>query len=358
MKKITFIISTLNSGGAERVISLISKSLSKYYNVSIILLLNGQPRAYDISEKVKVVELDKYNGRFNKWFHIIQNLHNVIQKEDADIYISFCTIENIVSLMAHLGTKKKLIISERNAPKTEKKPLVIKVLQKILYPLSDYVVFQTDTAKKIYKKKLQEKSVIIPNPITENLPEWCGDSNNSESNYICAVGRLHPQKNYPLLFKTFKKFSMDYQNYQLLVFGSGNQEQELIALINSLNLQDKIKLMGYHKDVHDYLKKCSFFVMTSNYEGMPNALMEAMAIGVPCISTDCPSGGPSKLIKNYENGILINTNDENDLITSMRYLANNNEKAIYFGENAKKIKNEYSIDKITYEWRKVIEKFL
>lgn len=357
MKKITFIISTLNSGGAERVISLISQSLSEYYNVSIILLLNGQPRAYDISEKVKVIELDKYNGKINRWFRIVCDLRNVIKTEDSDIYISFCTVENIVALIANLGTKKKLIISERNAPKTEKKALIIKMLQKILYPFSDYIVFQTDTAKKLYKKKLQEKSVIIPNPIKENLPEWC-KGNNSEFNYICAVGRLHPQKNYPLLFKAFKKFSEDYQNYQLLIFGSGKQEQELINLIDTLNLRNKIKLMGYHKDVHEYLKECSFFVMTSNYEGMPNALMEAMAIGVPCISTNCPSGGPSKLIENYVNGILIHTNDESELVKSMKYLANNSEKALYYGKNAKKIKSNYSIDKITYEWKKVIEKVL
>lgn len=354
MRKITFIISTLNSGGAERVISLISKSLSDYYNVSIILLLNGQPKAYDISEKVSIIELKNHKGRINKWFNIIRELHNVIKTEDSDVYISFCTIENIVSLIASFGTRKKLIISERNAPKTEKKPLLIKILQKILYPFSNYFVFQTDTAKKMYKKKIQQKSVVIPNPITENLPQWQGEL-KLENNYICAVGRLHPQKNYPLLFRSFSQFCKDYKDYQLLVFGTGEQEKELLDLINLLRMNEKIHLMGYHKDVHKYLKNCSFFVMTSDYEGMPNALMEAMSMGIPCISTDCPSGGPAKIIKNYENGILVNVNDQSSLISSMKYLVDNQDKAKSFGKKAKMIKDSYTINNITLEWKKTID---
>lgn len=357
MKKITFIISSLNSGGAERVISLISKSLSEYYDVTIILLLNGKPKAYNIDKRVSIIELHEYSGRLKKWFLITLELHKIFMELNSDIYISFCTIENIVSLLANFRTKNKLIISERNAPKTEKKTYMIKILQKLLYHFADCIVFQTESAKSLYSTSLQKKGVVIPNPIVSDLPLW-NRKNYLSSQYICAVGRLHPQKNYPLLFKAFKYFSFTYNNYKLLIFGIGSEEEKLHKLIHNLKLEDKIIMMGYHKDVHNYLQDCKFFVMPSKYEGMPNALMEAMSMGIPCISTNCPSGGPAQLISNFNNGILIENDNIDQLIHSMEFLVMNPEKAIEIGNNARKIKDKYNLSNTTFLWIEVIDKCL
>lgn len=355
MKKITFIISSLNSGGAERVISLISKNLSQYYNVSIILLLNGFPRAYEIDKAVNILEFPHFKGRLMKWLKIILYLHKEMKISDTDLYISFCTIENIASLIANINTSKKIIISERNAPKVEKKGIILKILQKFLYQKCDWIVFQTDQAKSQYSKKIQKKSTVIPNPVSSNLPDW--DSNHVKP-VICAIGRLASQKNYPFLIKTFKLFSQKHPEYKLHVYGDGNLKNDLISLCSKLSINDKVVFKGNQKEVHEMIKDNCMYIMTSNYEGMPNSLMEAMSMGLPCISTDCPSGGPKQMIENNINGFLIEMNNTQQLLEKMEYIISSKKQVNYISTNAKKIKNIYNIENITKMWRNCISKVL
>lgn len=356
MKNITFIISSLNSGGAERVISIISKSLSQHFNVSIILLLNGFPRAYDIDKNVSIIECPKFRGKFLKWINIIIYLHKEMKKSTTDVYISFCTIENIVSLIANIHTCKKLIISERNSPIAEKKNSLIKLLKRVFYQKCDWIVFQTKQAQFEYLEKIRKKSSIIPNPIISSLPKW--DFEHLKP-IICSVGRLAPQKNYPFLLKTFKLFSQEYPQFKLQIFGEGDLKNDLINLCDELGIKEKVVFKGNQKGVHEMIKDNYMYIMTSDYEGMPNSLMEAMGIGIPCISTDCPSGGPKQLITDNVNGYLVEMNNIDQLLNKMKQIiSSEDDEILMISKNARKIMKKYDIKDITLLWKSCIDRVL
>ena len=253
--------------------------------------------------------------------------------------------------MLILIQQKKLIISERNAPKAEKKGKFVKILQKLIYPKCDWIIFQTEQAKLEYSKKIQVKSSVIPNPISLNLPNW--DYKNVKP-IICAIGRLAEQKNYPFLLKTIKLFSQEFPSYQLHIYGDGKLRKELNILCTKLKIEDKVIFKGNQNKVHEMIKDNCMYIMTSNYEGMPNSLMEAMTIGLPCISTDCPSGGPRQLIKNNVNGFLIDMNNTEQLLEKMKYIILSKEEIMKISLKAKEINKTYNINHITTLWKECI----
>ena len=134
---------------------------------------------------------------------------------------------------------------------------------------------------------------------------------------FAAVGRLEPQKNFPMLIKAFSEFHKEEKDYQLIIYGEGKERTNLEKLIKQLNLEGSVSLPGRNKDVLNAINDSAAFILSSDYEGMPNALIEAMCMGMPVISTDCPSGGPRELIENQENGILIPVGDEDALVDAL-----------------------------------------
>ncbi len=354
MKKICFIINSLGGGGAERVISVLASNLCKEFDVYIVLLINNNFIAYDIDKTVKIIQLDKYSNKIQQLFKTPVDLAKTMKKINADLYISFCTMENVMSLLANIKARRKLIISERNSPKTEQINHIFKILRKFLYPKADGYVFQTNDAKQYYSNGIQKKSYVIPNPVKYELP----DAAYGSTKKICSVGRLFEQKNYPLLITTFSKFLKKYPDYNLEIYGKGSEEDSLKKLVSDLKITDRVYFKGFSQNVHDCIKDADFFVMTSNYEGMPNALLEALAMGLPCISSDCPVGGPKELIDNYLNGLLFEVGNSSDLLDKMLYFASHEEERIQMGIEAKNIKEKYSAKKISQMWIDVIEKYI
>lgn len=347
MKKVGFIIGQMNSGGAERVISVISdKFIKKGYDVTLIIFRKSNID-YNINPKIDIVELTNIKSKVKRFILTPVILSSTMKKYNCDVYISFCILENITSCIANLFAKKRLIISERNAPNHEKIPIIFKVLRKLLYSTADGYVFQTDEAKKCYSGRIQDKSTVIPNPLKEDL---INAYRGKRKNKIVAVGRLCEQKNYKLMIDAFYEFCKYIKGYKLCIYGRGPLENDIRENIEQLGLKENVELKGFVKNVHEEIKDSSFFIMTSDYEGMPNALMEAMAIGLPVISTDCPAGGPSKLISNNRNGILVGVGNKDELVKSMIKLANQKEYAEQLGNNAISIRDLYDVEKIVNEW--------
>lgn len=351
MKKICFIINRLNGGGAERVISVISSNLCKDYDITIILLMNTEEKMYEVNKKVKIVQLNKYHSKKEQLMKTPRDLSKIMIELNADIYISFCTMENVMSLLANFKAHKTLIIAERNSPKTEEINPIFKVLRKLLYKYADKYVFQTEEAMSYYSKKIQQRGYVIPNPVKDNLPETEYES----TKIISAVGRLNKQKNYPLLITAFSNFIRMYPEYILEIYGEGIEKNNICELIIQYHLEDKVILKGFSENVHEHIRKSEFYIMTSDYEGMPNALLEALAIGLPCISADCPVGGPRELIGDNRNGFLFEVGNYNDLLDKMCILADDKVLREKLGRKAKEyIRYNYSIEKITEQWERVI----
>jgi glycosyltransferase involved in cell wall biosynthesis len=174
---------------------------------------------------------------------------------------------------------------------------------KYLYKKADGFVFQTEDAAKYFEGIIKCDSKIIPNPIN---PKFIKEPYKGErEKNIVTVGRLESQKNQKMLIEAFGKIESKYPEYSLLIYGDGSKKEELQDLIKEKGLENKVILKGKIDDVENVIDKAKMFVLSSDYEGMPNALMEAMALGLPCISTDCPCGGPRYLMENGKSGLLV-----------------------------------------------------
>lgn len=350
MKKVVFVIESLGFGGAERVVSVISKLLCEKYQIKIITFIKKE-QEYEIDERIERINIDIGTGG-KKFICGRKQLVRVLTDYGIDIVIGFDILPNIlVTSIPRRKRKWKTIISERNAPKQAEISRKSKLLRKIYYRRTDSCIFQTKAAREYYCTYLRKHSVIIPNPIMDNLPE----REYKDSHRFVAVGRLACQKNYPCMIKAFSLFIKENPEYTLDIYGEGEEKEHLEQLINELKLSENVRLCGSHANVHERIKDAQLYLMSSSYEGMPNALMEAMEMGFPVISSDCPSGGPAELIEDGVNGYLFTVDDCNGMKEKM-CMAINNRQLEQMAEKAKKIKVDYSSQKIAAMWEQAIEK--
>lgn len=353
MKKLLFINSSLTGGGSERVMTLLANYFSDEYDVSMILVREKSEENYKTKNKVNLIKF-KYNSH-NKILIFLKRfimLRKTIKNLNPDCVISFMTDINFTTLLACMGLKVKIIVSERADPKYRSKKILKGLLEKMLYPISDKIVFQTELVKSYYNEKIQKKSVVIPNPVN---PELITCEKTKKSKKIIAVGRLTEQKNFALLIESFSQFHNKFPDYKLEICGDGPLKQELIDFSKNLKILDFVEFSGFISNVNEHMAKAEIYVSTSNYEGISNSMIEALAMGIPTICTDCPVGGASLMIKNRENGILIPVGDGEALTQALIELASNIEFCQKIGKSAQKVKDDFSIDKIGKMWKKIIE---
>ncbi len=354
--KIMFCIPSLGSGGAERVVSVLSnKFVERGLEVSLLLLSKLQCE-YPLDEKVEVkcinCAADK-NLPFSKRFaRRLQKIREATKEIAPDVVISFMAETNIDVCLALSSMRIPVIVSERNDPKIDPASFAKKIMRKLAYYKPRGFVFQTPDAEVYFPRRIRKKARIILNPLNEQLPAPCFDKEKEKR--IVAVGRLHKQKNFKLLIDAFAAFQAAHNDYILEIYGEGRLEAEIEQYIEHTKMQDKVFLKGFCKNVHENILSASMFVLSSDYEGMPNALLEAMAIGLPCISTDCPCGGPRVLIQSNQNGILVPVGNQKALTEAMQFMVENPDEAEKMAQNAAKIRNRANVDTITDGWMEFI----
>lgn len=348
---IVFYLGSMNNGGAERVVANLCNRLCND-NQLMILTSVRKATVYHLDKRILVKSLDHFekisSNIVEKNIKRLKQLILEIQRFNADILISFLSEPCFRSMLVKRKIGIPVIICQRNDPKEEYKSLVYRSLMKWLYPKAEGAVFQTEEQKKFFPIKLQKKSIVIANPVADEY--ICDDYTYPLSHKIVAVGRLDAQKNFKLLIKAFQKFSKEHLDYTLQIYGEGPERELLEKLITECGLGDRVLLRGRVQDIKNKLLEAEFFVISSDYEGMPNALIEAMVLGVPVISTNCPCGGPAELISNENMGILTPVKDVNALSKAMDYYATNHELAMQYGCNAKKILEKVSPDSVTKRW--------
>lgn len=374
--KICFFTAALTKGGAERVIANLSNYLvnqEEIEKVDIITVFNSDV-AYELDKKINLYTIDKkykehkylvnsgtrikrFIFKVKKYFQNIGRkliLKEMTKKFDYDVVISFLPEPSFLILSLKNLIKCPIIISDRNDPNIEYKGIRKNYLMRKLYPLADAFIFQTEDARDYFKDIIHKDSEIIANPVNDNFitESYKGEREKN----IVTVGRLEEQKNHLLLIKAFEKIKDKFENYKLIIYGEGSLRNELQDYISKNNLENNIILAGQIDNVKETIYKASLFVLSSDYEGMPNALIEAMCLGLPSISTDCPCGGPKYLIKNNENGILIPTKDEDAMSKAIETVLSNKELSDKLANNASKLSNEVSSEVINNKWIKFIKK--
>lgn len=354
--RITFINANMGYGGAERVIAVLCNQFVKNgHDVRIgIFSTKMSASVYPINKNVIIdwVQHFHYNS-LNSILRTNQSIKDYLIETKPDVVI--CFMNNICAQFSIICNKLKipLIFSERNDPKRFIVSYKDKILQRILLHNIKYAIFQTKGAMSMYPSRIQKHSKVILNPIdVDRINE---DRECDKAKEVLTVGRLEPQKNQKMIIDSFAMISSKHPDYTLKIYGEGSLRNELSKRIFELGLEHKVFLMGNIDNVDEKLRQASIFVLTSDFEGLPNALMEAMVLGLPCVSTDCSPGGARELIEDGINGFIIPCGDTEKLASHLDLLMNDSEMSQRLGRNATKIIEKINSDTIARQWEEFIK---
>ena len=356
-KKIVLVTASLHYSGAERVMLALANYLcQKGKEVTMLLIKDDQPKTFsdELNKNIKVEKVSTLSKYDKKKISKIFSIRKKIREINPDVVLSFNCHYNVILLIALAFLNIPLIGSERNDPKIEPKEPYFRLFRKILYKYIDGIVFQTEEIKSFFPEEIQLKSKIIPNPIVAEITQI--DTIKDKKKEIVTVARLDQrQKNQLLLINAFNKISAKFNDYKLILYGEGPDRKLFEDEVERLNLNNRVEIPGAIADAPNKIKDASLFVLPSYFEGMPNALIEAMSVGLPCIATDCGGGGAKFLIDNNQNGILVPNNDVDELVNAMEVMLSNEELANKKAKNAKISMNRLDPKIVFEEWNKYIE---
>ncbi|TCL59418.1 glycosyltransferase involved in cell wall biosynthesis [Kineothrix alysoides] len=360
-RKIAFHLNCLEQGGAERVVSNLANQFAKEgYEVLIATQWYGE-NEFQIDERIRRVhvgltEEDEKKSRAMQFFLKISHLKAFMKEEKPDVLIAFAQRANYRALMASFFMRVPVIISVRTDPMGHYDALSDKIQIPLLFPRAAGCVFQTEGQREFFAPFLQKKSRIILNPLHDKyigVPKPL-----SRTKEVVQSGRLVDFKNQPMLLRAFIQVHKKHPDYTLKIYGpdSFDGTREILeGIIEENHAEDYIKLMGGSDSLEKDLTDAAVYAFSSDWEGMPNALLEAMALGLPIVATDCPCGGPRTIMKNGINGLLIEIKDQKALEEGINKLIENPEYAEELGDNARKICEIANSKAIFEQWRDYIE---
>ncbi|MGP1993433.1 glycosyltransferase [Zobellia laminariae] len=362
-KKIAFVIYSLESGGAERVVTELANTLILDYDITIITLVKTTP-FYKLNPKVSLLfcsENLKNDTTLVKSIsdgvNRVRTLYKILKKNNIQLVISFMTSSNIYSIWAAKLSGIPCIVSERANHEIFKLPKPLEIIRDLSYKFSDFLVVQTEANKAFYSRKLtSSKIIVIPNPIAESLSNKRNNEfYNTKENIILNVGSFKKGKAQELLIRAFANIEND--SWQVIFVGDGPTKQENINLTKKLDIEKKIHFVGKKHEIDVYYNRARLFVFTSEHEGFPNALLEALYFGIPTISTNCKHG-PADLITDKENGFLIPVGNQDILEKRMIQLMTDEVLQKNLAENAMESTEKYKILSIVELWKEYITKLV
>lgn len=350
---IAFMIGSFAKGGSERVMSnLIDYFARREHQVTVITQYCKEDE-YELNPKARRILSDiapeeVTGSRIRNFYRRFRKLRNIWKTERPDLILVFIGKNNIMTLLTSWGLHIPVVVSVRAEPHEEYPNRWMRFAARHLFRRATGVVVQTSECKRFFPEKIQEKTVILLNPINAS---FFGVTYEGEREHtIVTVGRMDENKNQQLLIRAFAKIADQYPEYQLILYGKGEKEEALRTLTRELRLEDRIEFPGVINDVPEKIKKAGVFVLPSYTEGMPNALIEAMIIGLPVISTDCPCGGSADLIDHGINGLLTPVGDADKMAENLQVMLNDLQKASEMGKKARETADIYREETVYGEW--------
>ena len=302
--RIVYLINTLKVGGAAKMLKYVANlSLRVFSEISIISIYDDRYDGQDLDSRIKVVCLGFNDvNRFVRQFLMVTKTKDAIHEINPNYVCSFISHVCFIGRLATLGDKNiKYISAERGDPFTEH--AIWKKIIKWTYLKSDYCFFQLDNARDFFGEAVAKKSFVIPNPAILNsiVKPYFGDREKT----IVSAGRFSVEKRYCDLIDAFAIVHKKYPEYKLIIYGDGPMRESYKLQIKNLGIESFVSLPGYVDCFAEKIRKDGIFVLSSLFEGIPNALIEAMSVGIPCIATDCTPGGPAFLFNNQSRGLLV-----------------------------------------------------
>lgn len=332
--------------------SHVAKALAERCHDVTMALVREKERTYPVDSRVKLIQF-KYRkkNKTRKSLDRIWQIRSLIASGRYDYVICYMWDLNITTLLASLGLRTRIVVSERAYPGTPTRGKFSRFLERIFYRFAYKIVYQTQDAKEFCPPELRSRSVIVPNVITPSESE---KHQGKRSKRIVSIGRLDTQKNLPLLLNSFGLFIQAYPEWTLEIYGKGPLEAELRSLVDRLGIADSVAFVGYVTDVSSRILDAGMFVLSSDFEGISNALSEAMALGLPVVSTDCPVGGAALLIQDRVSGMLVPVGDQEALVSAMGEVAADDSLATRISRGAEESVAQFAPQKMVRVWEESV----
>ena len=359
----TLIIHSLSSGGAERVMSRMANYWAERgWEITLLIFMDGKETPfYQLNPRIDYRPLDiatvSTNPAAGIWNNLAscRSLRTAIVESKPDVVISFMERVNVITILATRSLNIPVLVSVRNDPAMLSPGKMWEVLRRWTYPFADRVVVQTQRAGNYFGAKLKNRIVVMPNPVILPPTEPSGEvaTLHGDRSSI-AVGRLVPQKGFDLLLQAFAQLKDTHPGWTLTILGEGELRPQLESLRERLGLKDRVYLPGRVTNPHEFLSQADIFIMSSRFEGFPNALCEAMVCGLPVISTDCPNG-PREIIRDGVDGILVPSEDVSALAAAMDRLMSEPETRKSLAAAAPEVAERFSLEKVMLMWELLIK---
>ena len=351
-----FYQATLKRGGAERVISTLANYYVQEGHTVNIAVIDKEPPEYCLNEKVNYINIYQLKDNDNAFsaifynFKLLFDLNQILKQIKPDLVVCFGQSQLLHALLLKRLRRFKVIGAERTNPFSAPDKKLRMMIKKRLCLFSDGYIFQSDGARSFYKQKKLKNDIIIGNPIGAEFLQDCEKTfSERKHNTFCTIGRLVPAKGYEFLINSFIEFRIKHPEARLVIYGDGPERKNLENIIIKFKAENYIILFGKIEDVPNTLSQHQYFILSSIREGLPNTLIEAMAMGCVCIATDCDFG-PREIITNYNNGILVPVGDKKQLLEAMENVYCNAELCKEISFKAQQIRYKYAVEIIAQKY--------
>ena len=331
-KEIIIVTISLGNDGAERILTELARQwVHDGHHITVIQTSpNRYGNEYALEEGIEQIEIHTTSSnKVIRFMQEIKELIKILKTRPNATCLSFLSASSFILSISSWFIKNR----------------------DFAFRFADALVFQTEDARSYFPKSVQNRGVIIPNPINGKLPP---PIEGEREKTIVTACRLHPQKNLPMMINAFSMLADEFPEYKLVIYGQGVLEDELRAQIKSLNLENRILLPGFASNILEKVAPCSMFVSSSDFEGISNSMLEALGMGLPVVVTDCPVGGARMVIKSGENGILVPVGDTQAMYEAMRSVLKDPALASKLSQNAIKVRDEFPLWKIAKRWLEVL----
>lgn len=356
LEKLYIITRSMKAGGCEHVVAQLANRFCAEGTAVSLFTVYRHDSFYPLDDRISVCPLnDSEEGKARDTFAVFRLFRKYVLEGKPDAVLAMPDMVNVWTSLFLAGTGVPVIVSERNDPARFPASRLKRLLRKPAYRFASGFIFQTEQQKAFFPERIRKLGTVIDNPLeVEQLPPAY---HGQREKTVVTAARLAPQKNLPLLIDAFRAFSKGHPDWKLIIYGEG-AERENLEKAAADGAAGSVILPGECREIADAIRTAGMFVLSSDYEGMPNALIEAMALGIPCVSTDCPAGGPASLIEQEENGILVRTGDAAGMAEAMGRIADDPALASRIGEKAEQIRQRLDARTVAAKWRSYIEQVI